>query len=427
MDLRALIALGLLILIFGLVSKRLQMSALTPPMVFVAFGLLVGPHALGLVQGGAVAGAVEVFAELTLVLVLFLDAARIDLRRLRREYHLPLRLLAVGMPLTLVGGTLVALGVLSELSLVEAALLAAILMPTDAALGQAVVSDPVVPVRVRQTLNVESGLNDGIALPAVLVLAALAEPTGPRELAQWVEYTAKQLALGPLVGVAVGYFGGKIVQRASQTGWMNHSFQELSGLALAFLAFAGAGAVGGNGFIAAFVAGGTLGNTSRAVCSRLYDFTEVEGQLLVLVTFSLFGALLVWPSIEYWNWKVVLYAALSLSVVRMAPVAVGLIGAGLRPASILFLGWFGPRGLASILFGLLIVERSGIPHREEIFAVAIATVLASVVLHGVSAAPAARSYGRYLEAFRREAEGMPEHHPVSEMPLRVYHPTRRRD
>ncbi len=424
MDTNGLIALGLLILTFGLISKRIQMSALTPPMVFVAFGLAVGSDGLGLVRVSAGANAVHVFAELTLAVVLFLDASRINLARLRHEYHLPLRLLAFGMPLTLLLGTLLALVLFSDLSLFEAALLAAILTPTDAALGQAVVSDPVVPVRIRQTLNVESCLNDGLALPAVLILAALAEAAGQAEVTPWVGYTVKQIALGPIVGVAVGYLGGKIIQRASQTGWMNHSFQELAGLALAFLAFGGAGAVGGNGFIATFVAGLTLGNTSRAVCSCLYEFTEVEGQLLVLVTFSLFGALLVGPSVPHWTGKIVLYAALSLTLVRMAPVALGLIGAGLRPVSILFLGWFGPRGLASILFGLLIVERSGIPHREEIFAGVIATVLASVVLHGATAAPAARAYGRRVEALKREAEVMPEHVSVAEMPVRVSHPTR---
>jgi NhaP-type Na+/H+ or K+/H+ antiporter len=424
MDARALLALGLLILGFGLVSKRVQMSVLTPPMVFVAFGLAVGPDGLRLASVSAGATAVHVFAEITLALVLFLDAARIDLACLRREYHLPLRMLAVGMPLTFTLGTLAALVFFGDFSIFEAALLAAILTPTDAALGQAVVSDPVVPVRIRQSLNVESGLNDGIALPAVLILAALAEAAGQQGVTPWVVYTMKQIVVGPLVGVAVGYLGGKIVQRASGSGWMNHSFQQLSGLALALVAFAGADAVGGNGFIATFVAGLTLGNSSRSVCGCLYEFMEIECQLLVLVTFSLFGALLVGPSIEHWSGEIALYAFLSLSVVRMLPVALGLIGTGLRPVSLLLLGWFGPRGLASILFGLLIVESSGIPHREEIFAVVIVTVLASVLFHGASAAPGARLYGRHIETFKHEAPAMPEHVSVTEMPVRVSHSAR---
>ena len=423
MDAHTLLALGLLILGFGLVSKRVQMSIVTPPMVFVAFGLAIGPDGLRLASLDGGATRVHAFAEITLALVLFLDAARINLRPLRREYHLPLRLLVVSMPLTLVLGTVLALGLFPGFSIFEAALLAAILTPTDAALGQAVVSDPVVPVRLRQSLNVESGLNDGIALPAVLLLAALARAADQQEVTPWVVYTTKQLLLGPLVGVAVGYLGGKIVQRTSEAGWMSQSFQQLAGLALALLAYAGADAVGGNGFIATFVAGLTLGNSARPVCTCLYEFTEVEGQLLVLVTFSLFGALLVGPSIEHWSAELVVYALLSLTVVRMLPVSLGLLGARLRPISVVFLGWFGPRGLASILFGLLIVESSGIPHSEEIFAVVTLTVLASVFLHGASAAPAARLYGRHIEGYRQREQALPEHVVVTEMPVRVPHPS----
>jgi NhaP-type Na+/H+ or K+/H+ antiporter len=424
MDAPLLLALGLLILGFGLVSRRVQMGALTPPMVFVAFGLVVGPDVLRLVPVGVGTGAVHTLAEVTLALVLFLDAARIDLACLRREYHLPLRMLAAGMPLTLVLGTILAVGFFGDFTIFEAALLAAILTPTDAALGQAVVSDRVVPVRIRQTLNVESGLNDGLALPAILILAALVEAAGQQDVTPWLVYTAKQLVLGPLVGFAVGYFGGKVVQRASASGWMNHSFQQLAGLALALLAFAGADALGGNGFIATFVAGLTLGNSSRSVCGCLHEFMEVEGQLLILMTFSLFGAVLVGPSIQYWNGEVALYALLSLTVVRMLPVALGLAGAGLRPTSLVFLGWFGPRGLASILFGLLILESSAIPHREEIFAAVILTVLMSVLLHGASAAPLARRYGLHIEAQKEGEPAMAEHVSVTEMPVRVPHPRR---
>ncbi|MCZ6784707.1 MAG: cation:proton antiporter [Proteobacteria bacterium] len=422
MDIGVLMGLASLILLFGLVSKRLQTSAFTPPMAFVAFGLLVGSGGLDWVRVDAGTGAVHAFAELTLILVLFLDASRIDLAALRRQVGLSARLLGVGMPLTLALGTVLGVALFSDLSLAEAALLAAILTPTDAALGQTVISNPVVPARIRQSLNVESGLNDGLALPAVLVLAALAEAQAETDVTPWVTYTALQIGLGPLVGAAVGYAGGKLVERASDTGWMNHAFQELSGLALALLAFAIAEEIGGNGFLSAFAAGLTLGNTSRSVCRCLYDFTEVEGQLLVLVTFSLFGALLVFPSAPHWNWTVALYAVLSLTVVRMVPVAISLFGTRLRPVSVLFLGWFGPRGLASILFGLLIVERLEIPHHDEIFATVILTVLASVFLHGASAAPAARAYGRRVAPLP-EAEPMPEHEPAAEMPLRVSPPS----
>ena len=418
MDGSTVLIVSLLVLAFGLVSKRLEESIVTPPMVFVGLGLLIGPQALGILRLDAAAEAVRVFAELTLVLVLFTDASRIDLAVLRRQYHLPLRLLAIGMPLTIGLGTLAALALFPQFSFFEAALLAAILAPTDAALGQAVMSNPSVPVRVRQALNVESGINDGIALPMVLVLAACAEAVAQHDITAWVGITVQELVLGPVVGAAVGYFGSRLVQWASRRGWTNRKFEQLAGLTLAFLAFAGAQSVGGNGFIAAFVAGLSVARTSRSICGCLNDFTEVEGQLLVLITFLLVGALLVWPASVHWSWEVAVYAGLSLSLVRMLPVALSLAGMRLRPLTALFLGWFGPRGLASILFAMIIVERAEIPHREQIVAIVIATALVSIFAHGASASPAARYYGRRLERLRREAE-TPEHIAVTEFPLRI--------
>ena len=392
-----MLIIALFVLAFGLISKRLQGGSITPPMAFTAFGMLAGAPTIDLIDMDSSSGAVHTFAELTLVLVLFTDAARIDLAVLRRNYRLPLRLLAIGMPLSIALGTAVALLVFPAFSLFEAALLAAVLAPTDAALGQSVVSDPRVPVRIRQALNVESGLNDGIALPIVLVLAACAEAAAGHQMTSWIWVTVRQLTLGPVVGIAVGYFGGTAVDRASRAGWMNQRFEQLVGLTLALLAFASAQRIGGNGFIAAFVAGLTLGATSRKVCQRFDNFIETEGQLLSLITFFLVGALLVWPSGSIWNWQVTIYAIASLSIVRLIPVAVSLFRIGLHPMTTVFLGWFGPRGLASILFAMIVVERAEIPHRDVIFVAAIVTTLASVYAHGITAAPAAQHYARRLK------------------------------
>lgn len=421
MDGSMILVVSLLVLAFGLVSKRLERGSVTPAMVFVAFGIIVGAPDVDLIHDTG-SGAVHVFAELTLVLVLFTDAARIDLAVLRRSYHLPVRLLAIGMPLSIALGTAAALLIFPAFSFFEAALLAAILAPTDAALGQSVISDRRVPVRIRQALNVESGLNDGIALPIVLVLAVCAEAAARHEMAPWARITAQQLIVGPVVGVAVGYLGGSAVHRASRTSWMNRNYEQLAGLALALVAFAGAERVGGNGFIAAFVAGLTLGATSRSVCQCFEDFTETEGQMLALITFFLVGALLVWPAGSRWSWQVAAYATLSLSVVRLLPVALGLTGMAMRPLTVLFLGWFGPRGLASILFAIIVVDRAEIPHRETIFAVVIATTLASIFAHGMSAAPSARRYARLLERLGKYAE-IPERVSVSELPVRGSHDT----
>ena len=425
MDSQTFVVIAVLILGFGLVSGRLQKSIVTPPMVFVIFGLVMSARVLGLVVLDTEQEVVQTLAELTLILVLFSDATRIHLKTLRREYHLPLRLLAIGMPLTILLGTLLAAVLFDHLNFWEAAVVAVILAPTDAALGQAVVSSPRVPVRVRQALNVESGLNDGIALPVVLLLLALA---GASEDGQstgfWVRFTALQVILGPLVGIAVGYVGGKLVQLGSRTRWMNHSFQQLSALAIALLVFACAETLGGNGFISAFCAGLTLGNTSRVICECLYDFAETEGQLLILLTFLIFGVTLVWPAIDDLNWMIVLYAVSSLTVVRMLPVAISLIGGGFQKDTVLFLGWFGPRGVASILFGLLVLGRANISGREEIFTIVIATVLLSVFAHGLSAWPGANWYAARAEEMKGEPgmPGMPEIEelvPVTEMPVRV--------
>ncbi|MHC4433281.1 MAG: cation:proton antiporter domain-containing protein, partial [Planctomycetota bacterium] len=223
MDTSAFAVIALFILTFGLVSGRIQKTIISPPMVFVLFGLLVSNRVLGLVEVGAENAFIQTLAELTLVLVLFTDASRIDLRLLRREHDLPIRLLSIGMPLTIISGALLAALIFHVLTFWEAFVLGVILAPTDAALGQAVVSLPKVPVRIRQALNVESGLNDGMTLPFLLLflsLAGAAEQTQPA--GYWVRFAVMQLLLGPLVGIVVGYFGGKLVARGTRSGWITH-------------------------------------------------------------------------------------------------------------------------------------------------------------------------------------------------------------
>ena len=409
------------VLAFGLVSRRIEGSVLTPPLAFVALGMVLAPGGLGVLEIEIGEGLAHLLAEFTLILVLFGDAARIDVPALRRELGLPLRLLALGLPLTVLAGFGLAVWLLPELSLVHAALLAAILAPTDAALGQAVVSDSRVPLRIRQALNVESGLNDGLALPVVLILAALAGAgaDGGRSAVEWLGFAALQVTVGPTAGLAVGWLGARAVHAAAARGWMSDSFEQLSGLALALLAFAGAELAGGNGFIAAFTAGLTFGTVARGFCEGLYRFVEAEGQLLVLLVFLMLGCALAWPALQAAgpaNW---IYALSSLTIVRMLPVAIALLGSRLQPVSVIFLGWFGPRGLASLLFALLVAGPQIMPEDTPIFSTVVLTVLLSVLLHGVSAAPAARRYGAYLLARREQARH--EHTPVTAHPLRVRH------
>ena len=238
------------------------------------------------------------------------------------------------------------------------------------------------------------------------------------DLGHWLSFAILQVTLGPLVGAAVGYLGGRSVGRSIRAGWMNEPFQRLSLLGLAGLAFAGAELVGGNGFIAAFVAGLTLGNTTRAVSARIYEFSEAEGQLLTLVVFFIVGGVMVPAALPHWDYRVWLYAILSLSVVRMVPVALSLARSGLRPATLAFVGWFGPRGLASILY-VRIVVGEGLPASALLESVVTLTVLLSTLGHGVIAYPLARRYGQLLAATRDQAAE--EHQPVPELPVRIRH------
>jgi len=412
--------IALFILCFGFISKRIQKTFLTPTIVFVVFGMIIGKEALGIFDTEIESSVIHIIAEFTLIIILFTDASRINLKQLVTEHTIPVRLLLFGLPMTIILGAIAAAYVFNYLTFWEAALLAAILAPTDAALGQAVVSNPRVPVRIRQSLNIESGLNDGIALPIILILISITGAEEHRQSASfWFKFSAYQVILGPLVGIIVGYCGGKLVALSSRKNWMSREFQDISSLGLSLLAFSAAELIGGNGFISAFTAGLTIGNTSRSICACLYEFGEAEGQLLTLITFMIFGAFMVLPELSGINWRIALYAVLSLTVIRMIPVAISLIGLRLRLPTILFLGWFGPRGIASILFALLLVEESNITHGNEIFSVVMITVLFSVFAHGITSVPGSNLYAGIIERLKHPKKEMPEHLEVKEMPTKI--------
>ncbi len=407
---------------FGSISGLLERSPVTGPMLFVGFGLLVGSTGLGVLEIPLEEAGVELLAEITLGLLLFSDAVRIDLARLRADFALPTRMLAIGLPLAIVFGTVLAAWIL-DLPAAVAALVAAILAPTDAALGQAVVTSEDVPVRVRQSLNVESGLNDGIALPAVAVFLALAardeEFSGA---SSWGVFAAEQIGYGILVGLAVGCVGGTIVRWCSRHDWMEGAFRQIAVLGVAVCAFAVALAIGGNGFIATFLCGLSFGVIARETCPHVQDFTEDLAQLLAMISFIVFGAIVVGPSLDDLTWQVGLYAVLSLVVVRPLAIAISLLGSGLRWPTIVFFGWFGPRGLASILFGLAALAEGTEVDLEPVFVVVSWTVLLSVVAHGLTAVPAATRYGRWWSAMidehEDEMDDMAEAMPMPEQRVR---------
>jgi sodium/hydrogen antiporter len=409
--------LAIVVFAFVLVSRRLEGTVLTPPIVFVAAGFVFGPAVLGLVEFGLDTHTVLLVSEIALSLVLFTDAASINLSVLRQNEGLPLRLLGIGMPLTIALGTASAALLLTDLTFWEAAIVGTVLAPTDAALGQAVLSNPQVPVRVRQALNVEAGLNDGLSVPFLalfLTLAVAEEELQPASY--WIRFALEQVGLGILVGVGVGLVGGWLVSWASKREWMTGSLRRLALLALALIAWALADQIGGNGFIAAFVGGLAVRPTVESVGEQLIHFTEAEGQLLNLSVFFIFGVLVI-GLIQPLSWEVVVYVLLSLTVIRMLPVALSLLGTHLRGVSVLFMGWFGPRGLASIVLGLIVVaEAPLIAGRDDMGVVVALTVLLSVLLHGVSAAPLSAVYVRRVEGMAASA---PEKREMGELPTRV--------
>jgi sodium/hydrogen antiporter len=398
------VGLGLIacvVFVFALVSRRLERTVVTAPMVFVAAGLVAGwtgaldfgaaAHA----HGGATEAsreAVFVVAELALVLLLFTDAAQLDPLRLRAN-PLPLRLLGIGLPLSIGLGTVLALLLLTDLEVWECAIVAAVLAPTDAALGQAVVSSPALPRSVREGLNVESGLNDGGSVPFLMLFVALAASHEGLEDG-WLRFALEQIGYGTLIGVAVGASGASVLRHAAERGWTVPVFEQLALAALAVIAWLLADQAGGNGFIAAFVGGAAAGTVAGPLRDRVLEFTEDEGQLLNLVVFFIFGVFAA-DALGEATWQMVAYAVLSLTVIRMLPVAVATIGLGLSPATVAFLGWFGPRGLASIILALVVVEEEpALAGVEQIFLVMTVTVLLSILAHGVTAAPLTRRYAR---------------------------------
>ncbi len=391
-----LIFFALLIFTFGLFSRIAERKSVTGPMFFMTIGILGSSVGFGFFHVTPEMGPVKLVAELALTLVLFIDASLIEKNVIRNApSRIPARLLLIGLPLTMLFGTGLGVLMFDSIGIWAIVLMALILSPTDAALGQAVVKSEDVPSGIRQSISVESGLNDGIALPPILICMALLGAEAGEHEGAWLGFVIKQVTLGPVVGLAVGWLGGRLIQNMSDRGWMEETFQRLSALPLAILAFAFAETVEGNGFIAAFVAGLglTMAATSHQVRHRIQEFGETEGTQLILVVFLIFGLVMVPIATEYWGLPELIYALASLTVIRMLPVAISLIGAELDWRSILFIGWFGPRGIASVLYLLMAVAAIGVAGHERVMSVIVLTIAISVYAHGISAVPLSRRYG----------------------------------
>ncbi|TPH15900.1 cation:proton antiporter [Litorilituus lipolyticus] len=396
-DHQAIILTALLILIFGLFSKLADNSPITGPMFFATIGLLCSPLGFNVISVEQDSASIKLIAELTLIIILFVDASFIELKHLKaRLQGLPARLLILGLPMTMLLGSMLALLILPEYSIWSVVLLALILSPTDAALGQAVVKSESVPVKVRESISTESGLNDGISLPPIFIcLAVIASGTGHISSEDhWLKFVALQLLLGPAIGALVGVIGGKLIDYANDKAWMNDVFQRLTCLSIAILAYSFAESVSGNGFIAAFCSGLFLSIKNVGVRARIQEFGETEGQLLTLFVFLIFGLVFVPTFAPFWDVSVFIYALLSLTVIRILPVFICLWGAGLDNYSKIFIAWFGPRGIASILYLLIAIDQIGIQGNEKIFSVIVLTVLMSVFTHGITAVSMSNKFSK---------------------------------
>jgi NhaP-type Na+/H+ or K+/H+ antiporter len=409
----------LLIAGYSLVAARLDRWSLSPALAFVGIGILLSDSGIGVIHVAPTAEPLRLFAELTLTLLLFSDASGVRARSLQRD-ALPVgRLLTVGLLLTIAAGTVAAALLFPGVGLGVALLIGAALAPTDAALGQPVVTDRAVPARIRRLLNVESGLNDGIATPFVLLAVSLigAEAHGSGD---WILGAVQATLIGGVTGVVMGFAGGRLLVLADARGWTSKVSRQLFVLMLALACYAVAVTLTGNGFIAAFVAGLAFGAGSRQQKERAVEFTELQGSLLAIGVWTGFGLAIAGQLAgPLWDPRAVVYAVLSLTVLRMVPVALAMLGLRFGRDTVLFLGWFGPRGLASIVFlaiGLEALAEAGLP-AEPLAATVTWTVLLSVVLHGLSARPLAARYGRRMATL---PAGAPELDDATEpLPVRT--------
>jgi NhaP-type Na+/H+ or K+/H+ antiporter len=401
---------------FALIQRRLATTPITGPMVFVALGLLAGSSALGIIttDSGDIVTVVNVLFQATLILVLFTDAAALHFTSWRKDAALPGRLLGIGLPLTIAVGGLLAAVLFTDLSVWEAAIIGAIIAPTDAALGQAVISNPRVPERIRQALDVESGLNDGVSLPFVLIFIGLAsESSDTSAVATFI----REIGVAVAVGIIVGMLGGWLLVRASKAGWMGSAWSSIAVIAIAVIAFVAADVGGGSGFIATFVAGLSYGEVTRDHIKENEALAANLGLAMVQVSFLAFGALVLEPALGVMTWQVILMAILALTIARIGPVAISMIGTKLAGPTILYLGWFGPRGLATIVFAALVVTDADLPGTETIVTVAAITVGLSVLVHGLTAYPGSQRYADWYES-QDDTETLPEAKPVHQHDIR---------
>jgi NhaP-type Na+/H+ or K+/H+ antiporter len=389
----------ILVILYTLFAARFDRISITMPMIFVVLGMLLGPYGYGLFQNTVEWLNIERFVEVTMVLLLFADASTLSYNRVRQDRQLPTRLLLIGTPLTIVLGGLVALVLFPGEKLGFALLLGTILAPTDAALGWPIFSNDKVPLRIRQALIVESGLNDGIATPFVTLFTALAVAESLPTKEPFLVPALLQIAIAIGIAVFVGLGGGWLFAWAVKRGWTSHLAEQIGGVALALAAYSTSLTFGGNGFIAAFVSGLLFGYSTRGQVHAGSEYPETTGTLFSLLAWTVFGAYAVGPVLQAFNPLMLIFAIFALTLVRMVPVAIAALGSKFRGDTLLVMGWFGPRGLASVVFTLIAMESFHEAGRqvELLVGMSVWTILLSVFLHGLTAVPLANWYAKRLE------------------------------
>jgi NhaP-type Na+/H+ or K+/H+ antiporter len=386
--------LALFAFAYSLGAERLGRTPVNGALVYLIFGAIAGPVGLGLLDLELGGEGIRAIAELTLALVLFSDASNANLGVLRRFVRLPTRLLLIGLPLTILLGIGVGRLLFPELALLEVAILATLLAPTDAALGKAVVTNPAVPPPVREGLNVESGLNDGICVPILFTFLAFATQAGGGESsgALALRLVVEEIGIGAGIGIGLAVAGAQGLKTVARLQWLGGPWVRIPVIALALASFGLAQFAGGSGFIACFTGGLTFGALIRQHKEAVLAGAEGSGEAFSLVTWVVFGAAVVGQHLGTTDWRAVVYAILSLTAIRMLPVALSVAGLGARTDAKLFLGWFGPRGLASIVF-LVIVAQERLAGSDILIGTTLATVVLSIVAHGLSANPLAAAFG----------------------------------
>ena len=400
---QTLAIVALFVLVYSSVAGRIERSWVSGPIVFTLFGLLIGPVGFDLLSFETDRETIRTLAELTLALVLFIDAASADTSVLRKTKALPIRLLLIGLPLTILLGYGVGVLLVETLSLIGVALVATLLAPTDAALGKGVVTNEAVPDPVRQGLSVESGLNDGICVPILFVFLAIATgktgEEGPWHLALML--VAEEIGIGLAVGLVLTSLAALLLKFARKQDWLTHTWIQIPVVALALGCFSVAQLIGGSGFIAAFSGGFLFGILAKQAREEFLRAAEGTGDTLALITWVIFGAAVVGQAVGHFSGLIWLYAILSLTLIRMLPVFLCLTGMGVSTEGKLFMGWFGPRGLASIVFAVIVVN-ANVPNSGVIAATATCTIMLSILAHGITANPWARGFG---ERFAKKQGG----------------------